>query len=78
MHVKDDLKQLLQEKANVSSWILGIYNHQERTHKTSFLRLSGGVNGPLLSLIELKIQEANHVLLAILVYVKGQLGLNFF
>lgn len=37
--------------------------------KNIFLKLSDGVNGPLLSLIKLKVQEANHMLLAILIYI---------
>lgn len=46
--------------------------------KNIFLKLSDGVNGPLLSLIKLKVQEMNHMLLAIVIYFKGHLGLNFF
>jgi len=39
--------------------------------KNIFLKLSDGVNGPLLSLIKLKVQEANLMLLAILYILKG-------
>lgn len=59
--------------------MLGIYSHLERANKNSFLKLSDGVNGPLLSLIKLKVQEMKEThAFCYCLYLKGHSGLNFF